>query len=81
MSQKGKICIGKPRNRWVYVAEYDLKKMGVTDFEKNNYGYRRLEIDPERGQVTAWNVDPMEKSASRPSRFNRRKELLYQLNR
>jgi len=34
MSQKEKSCVGKQRNRWLYIAEYDLKKMGVRDLRK-----------------------------------------------
>ena len=30
----GKRCFGKPRNRWLYEAENDLKKMGVRGLRK-----------------------------------------------
>jgi len=49
---KGKRCVGKPRNRWLYVAEYDLKKMGVRDLRKIAMGrdVRKLILKESRVQ-------------------------------
>jgi hypothetical protein len=33
----------------------------VLEVEQSNYGYGRLEIDPQEGQGHAWTVEPVER--------------------
>jgi hypothetical protein len=42
---------GLLKSREKEIVENDLKKMGVKRLEKDSKGQRRLEIDPEGGQV------------------------------